>query len=172
MPIYVLDSNFFIQAHRESYPIDVALTFWQKVRDLAFAGTIITIDKVKNEIYAHPSEPEKQDVLEKWCHSNLPPNFFKDTTSHIASYQRVVAWANSKSSHYLPAALNEFLDADEADAFLIAYALSDPTNCTIVTHEKSEPSNKKRIKIPEPCKHFHLKYINSITMFRELGVTF
>ena len=172
MSIYVLDSNFFIQAHRDSYPIDLALTFWQKVKDLAYAGTIVSIDKVKNELYTHPSDPEKQDLLEKWCHSNLPADFFKDTTLHIPSYQRVVEWANSKSGHYSPTALNEFLAVDEADAFLIAYALSDHTNCTIVTLEKSDPLNKKRIKIPEPCKHFNVRYINSMTLFRELGETF
>lgn len=172
MPVYVLDSNFFIQAHRDSYPIDVALTFWQKVKQLAHSGKIISIDKVKHELYAHPSDPEKQDLLEQWCHANLPADFFKDTSSHIPSYQTVVEWAVAKTSHYLPNALSEFLDADEADAFLVAFALSDLGNCTIVTHEKSDPLNKRRIKIPEPCKHFNIRFINSVALFRELGETF
>ena len=32
----------------------------------------------------------------------------------------------SKSDHYIPKALNEFLDTDIADAFIIAYTLADP----------------------------------------------
>jgi hypothetical protein len=40
--------------------------------------------------------------------------------------------AISRSGHYLSNALNEFLDADEADAFLIAYALADNANRIIL----------------------------------------
>jgi hypothetical protein len=47
-------------------------------------------------------------------------------------------------NHYLPYALNEFLDADEADAFLIAFALADPTNRILITQEVSEPHGKNK----------------------------
>jgi hypothetical protein len=50
MVVYILDSNFFIEAHRVSYPVDVAYSFWNKVKQLAENGTIISIDKVRNEI--------------------------------------------------------------------------------------------------------------------------
>ncbi|MFN8864329.1 MAG: DUF4411 family protein [Flavobacteriales bacterium] len=51
MPVYVLDSNFFIQAHRVYYPIDVASGFWDKVMQLAHERKVISIDKVKAELY-------------------------------------------------------------------------------------------------------------------------
>lgn len=35
MSIYVVDSNVFIQAHRAHYPLDVAVSFWAKVKQLA-----------------------------------------------------------------------------------------------------------------------------------------
>ena len=117
MEVYILDSNFFIQAHRASYPLDIAFSFWNKVKQLAHEGRIISIDKVKNELY------DKNDALEEWCTDNLPADFFKDTSQVMTAYGQVSAWSISKSAHYLPNALNEFLDADEADAFLIAYAL-------------------------------------------------
>jgi hypothetical protein len=127
MGVYIVDSNFFIQAHRDTYPLDVAFSFWNKVRELAFAGKIISIDKVKDEIF------DKNDALEAWCKQNLPDDFFKDTSEVLGEYQHVIAWAVSKSNHYLPNALNEFLSADEADAYLVAYALYDVNNRTIVT---------------------------------------
>lgn len=71
MKTYVVDSNFFIQAHRATYPLDVATSFWTKVSELAHSGRIISIDKVKNELY------DKNDDLEKWCKSNLPINLFQ-----------------------------------------------------------------------------------------------
>jgi hypothetical protein len=166
MEVYVLDSNFFIQAHRVSYPLDIAFSFWNKVKQLANQGRIISIDKVKNELY------DKNDALETWCKENLPDDFFKDTSQVIAAYGQISAWAFSRSGHYLPNAINEFLDAEEADAFLIAYALADKANRIVVTHEISNPNQRNKIKIPEPCVALSVTCCNTIEMFRRLGETF
>lgn len=166
MQMYLVDSNFFIQAHRAIYPLDIATGFWNKVKLLADSGTIFSIDKVKNELY------NKNDELENWCKGNLPDSFFKDSSEILKEYSQITTWAVSKADHYLPNALSEFLDADEADAFIVAYALSDKDNITIVTQEVSQPNRKNRIKIPEPCNEFDIKYINTIEMFRQLGETF
>lgn len=166
MRVYVVDSNFFIQAHRASYPLDVATSFWTKLIQLADEGKIISIDKVKHEIF------KNEDDLKQWCEINLPDNFFKDTTTVISSYAQVAAWAASKSGHYLPKALAEFLDADEADAWLVAYALVDPEANILVTHELSEPNRKSKIKIPDVCMDKGVQYCNTIEMFRKLGERF
>lgn len=166
MVVYVIDSNFFIQAHRVNYPLDIAFSFWNKVKQLADEGKIISIDKVKNEIY------DKNDALEAWCVANLPVDFFKDTSEIMGSYGIVSAWAVSRNSHYMPNALNEFLDADEADAFLVAYALADPNKRVVVTQEISEPNKKNKVKIPEACIALNVTYLNTIEMFRQLGETF
>jgi Domain of unknown function (DUF4411) len=86
---------------------------------LADSGKIISIDKVKNEIY------KNDDELKRWCLANLPQDFFKDTTTIITEYSQVAIWAASKSNHYFPNAIAEFLDADEADAWLVSFALND-----------------------------------------------
>ncbi|MCG8309062.1 MAG: DUF4411 family protein [Cytophagales bacterium] len=166
MAIFVVDSNFFIQAHRFTYPLDVAKGFWGKIKKMADAGTIISIDKVKYELY------NKNDHLEKWCKANLPKDFFKDTSKVISEYGRVSAWAISKNGHYLTKAINEFLDADEADAFLIAYCLADPKSRFIVTYETGAPQKTSKIKIPDCCDALNVKYMNTIEMFRELNETF
>ncbi len=166
MAIFVVDSNFFIQAHRFTYPLDVAKGFWGKIKKMAEAGTIISIDKVKNELY------DKNDDLEKWCKLNLPSDFFKDTSVVMSEYGKVSAWAISKNSHYLPKAINEFLNADEADAFLIAYSLAEPLNRFIVTHEVSAPQKISKIKIPDCCNALNVKYVTTIEMFREIKETF
>lgn len=166
MSVYVLDSNFFIQAHRIHYPIDVAAGFWNKVRQLAEVGRIISIDKVRKELY------DKNDILEDWCRKNLPEDFFKDTSIVMDAYTRVIAWAMSRSGHYLTNALNEFLNADEADAFLVAYCLADNTNRFVVTQELSEPNRQNKVKIPDACIALNVSYVNTIEMFRQLGETF
>jgi len=167
MPIYVLDSNFFIQAHRANYPLDVVLSFWEKTKQLADEGKIISIDKVKNELF------DKNDALEEWCKSSLPDDFFKSSNDVLAStYPEIIGWANSRRDHYLEKAVTEFSDVDEADAFLIAYALADSENRILVTQETSEPTRKNKIKIPDVCNEFGVKSIDTIEMLRTLKETF
>ena len=72
----------------------------------------------------------------------------------------------------MPNAINEFLDVDEADAFLISFALADMNNRILVTQEISKPNQKNKIKIPEPCNEFGVTFVSTITMFRQLGITF
>ena len=166
MVVYVVDSNFFIDAHRANYPLDIAFSFWNKIKELAVAGTIISIDKVKAELY------DKNDALEDWCKANLPEDFFKSTNEIINEYSQVSTWAISMQEHYLPNALNEFLDADEADAFIVAYSLFNKENRIIVTQEISQPNRKNKIKIPEACNHFNVRYLKTMEMLRELKETF
>lgn len=166
MGVYVVDSNFFIEAHRTTYPLDVATSFWNKVKELAEVGHIISIDKVKVELY------DKNDSLEAWCRANLPKDFFKDSTEVMLQYARVVNWAPTRKPTYLPKALNEFLNADEADAFVVAYALADRGNRKIVTHETSSPNKVNRVKIPDACDALDVRYMKTLDMFRELGETF
>lgn len=166
MSVYIIDSNCFIQAHRLSYPLDIAYSFWGKMKELASDRKMISIDKVKSEIYRN------EDVLKKWCDQNLENDFFKDTKQEMKEYDKVVKWAMSKKDHYIQRALQEFLDADVADAFIVAYALADPENRVVVTFENSEPTRKNKVKIPDACIALNVNYVNIMDMFRQLGVTF
>jgi len=87
----------------------------------------------------------------------------------MIAYGKVSSWAISRADHYMPNALNEFLDADEADAFIVAYALSDLVNRVVVTQEKSDPARKNKVKIPEACNALNVHFVNTMDMFRQLG---
>ncbi len=167
MPIYLVDSNFFIQAHRATYPLDVATSFWRKIKELAESGIIASIDKVRMELY------DKNDELETWCKANLPSTFFRDSSTALSQYGEISRWAQTKLNNpYFQRAIQEFLDVNEADAFLIAYALEDITNRIIVTQEVSSPHSKTKVKIPEPCEAFDIRWLNMVEMFREIRTTF
>ncbi|MCC5920657.1 MAG: DUF4411 family protein [Cyclobacteriaceae bacterium] len=165
MSKFIVDSNFFIQAHRAIYPLDVVQSFWLKLKNLADSGIIISIDKVKLEIF-HDSAHE--DELKDWCEKNLSDEFFHKTDVVIENYIKIVNWA--ASSAYTNRARQEFLETDLADPWLVAYAMK--TGYTIVTYEKSEPNSKRKIKIPEVCREFKVRYLNTIEMLRELNESF
>lgn len=161
---FVLDTNFFIQAHRMHYPLDVVPSFWLKIKELADSGTLVSLDKVKDELYLN------NDDLTVWCKDNLLADFFKATDGLITQYIAITQWANSKANHYTVGALAEFLAATEADAWLVAYCLANGNS--IVTHETSEPNRKNKVKIPDVCSQFGLSCVNTIEMFRFLGERF
>ena len=161
MSPYILDSNFFIQAHRSNYPFDVLPSFWAKIEQLANRELIISIDKVRDEIF------QNDDELTNWCQSKLPTNFFKDSSISINEYASLVSWANSKTDHFNQRAIEQFLDNDNADAWIISFAINQ--KIPILTHEKSEPERRSRIKIPDVCIDHGVNYFNTVEMLRNLG---
>lgn len=102
----------------------------------------------------------------------MPDDFFKNTNDQaiVNEYGLMAPWAMTKTGHYQQGAINEFLAFDKADAWLISYCKA--TNDTLVTQEVSNPYQKNRIPIPQPCNYFGVSYCNMIEMFRRLGVTF
>ena len=121
---------------------------------------------MKNELY------DKNDALEAWCKVNLLDDFFKDSSEVMHSYGLAISWAVSKTNHFMPKAMNEFLDAEEADAFLIAFTLADNANRIVVTHEISPPSRKNKIKIPDACIDLNVRNLNTMDMLRQMGESF
>ena len=86
-------------------------------------------------------------------------------------YGQVVIWASSKPN-YLPKAIAEFFDADEADAFLAAFALANPSERIITTQEVPAPASKNKVKLPDACNALGVSYCNTIEMLRYLQETF
>jgi hypothetical protein len=161
-PPFLLDSNFFIEAYRVTYPFDVVPTFWIKVKELAEQGKIISIDKVKKELL------QNKDDLSQWIIENLPEDFFNDTSTVVTNYASLTGWVYSKSDQYFPTAIAEFLHADEADAWLIAFAMTYGNH--IVTHEVSKPNSKNRVMLPDAANQVGVTCIKTIDLFRVLGV--
>lgn len=166
MSLYVLDTNIFIQAYKDTYPIDVAAGFWIALKKLAHEGKIISIDKVKAEI------DRNEDDLKEWIKVNLPVEFFKKTDEKevLSNYGLMAPWAESRSSHYQRGAINEFLEFDNADAWLVAWCIT--SGDILVTQEVSKPGQKNRIPIPQVCQHFQVSYCSMIDMFRSLHIQF
>jgi len=164
--IYLIDSNCFIEAKNVSNPLDVAISFWNKIKELAVAGKIHSIDKVKGELTSI------NDELSKWVKDNIPDKFFLSTTDTqvLSKYSETILWANN--SGFRPNAVAEYSQSVKADAFLVAYAATNPSQIRIVTHEISGNGSIKKVKIPDACKPNGIKCIRVMEMLRELGETF
>lgn len=162
MTQYIIDANILIQAYRKYYPMDVFISFWDRIQHLAHSDIVVSIDKVKGEI-----EPSGDD-LSRWCLAQLPQNFFMDSAPCLPHYAKVIRTV-VELDKYTNGAISEFSDASESDAFLVAMAMSS-SDYVLVTEEIPQPQGKHKVKIPDVCALFGLRHINTVEMFRELGI--
>jgi len=157
---YLLDSNIFIQSRKE-LPMDVWVSFWQRLKELAQDGKIFTSTKVKEEV------DKGFDELPEWLKVNVPKSFYLSVDAEVLhEYTETQNWA-ARQGRFTSTALMNF--ADVADAYIVATAKAK--NLKLVTFEKSNPDSKKRVMIPDACDGIGAQYCDLNTMLRELHVT-
>ena len=163
--IYVLDANVFIEAARRYYAFDLHTRFWDILNEHAENGVIESIDWVKKELEKGKGKKGEEDELARWANGSFIHAFCStDEEDVIESYGRIITWVQGQSQ-YSDAAKAEF--ADEPDGWLVAYAAVKGR--VVVTHEVLRPDVKIRVPIPNVCEPFHIRYINTFAMLRELG---
>lgn len=173
-PVFLLDTNILVQAHRQYYPFDLSPAFWDALIREHGKGRIFSISIVKHEICrSHPKqgeddkEPDVPDLLEQWVRTAVPDSFFLEPDdAAITKYRTVMQWVVSQT-RYSEAEQARF--ASGADGWLIAYA--SVHGMIVVTHEKPEPTGSK-VKIPDVCRQFDVSYANTFEMLRRLKVRF
>ena len=79
----------------------------------------------------------------------------------------IIEWA-TKQTQFIGSAKAEISRGDNADAWLVAYALSK--KCVVVTHEQNDRYTKTRIPIPNVCQVFKVRWLDVFQMLRELRV--
>lgn len=162
--IYLIDSNTFMTAARHFYSLDFCTQFWDFLKEQAEKGLLLSIDKVYNEIN------RGDDLLKNWVEKEFRRFFVATTNNNILSeYARLMKWGGNKDGHYAPNAINDFMKVDNADPWLIAYALTNPTNYKIVTFEKKNKEIKKKIPIPNVCEDFNVQYCDLFQLLKELN---
>lgn len=157
---YLIDTDVFIQAARLHYAFDLVPAFWDSLVRLAEDGTIRSIDRVKQEL------GRGKDELAEWANTQFADAFFStDEADVIESYGKIMTWVQGQAQ-FLDAAKAEF--AGGADGWLVAYATVK--GLVVVTHEQPAPDARRRVKIPNVCEAFDVRYVDTFVMLRELGV--
>ncbi len=150
---YLLDSNIFIQAKNLYYGMDFCPGFWDWLVKQNKENQLYSIEKVKDELQAI------DDDLSKWTQQRDSQFFLKPDESVLSALVEISRSINEKD--YETGAKKIFLQG--ADYYLIAQAKA--REYTIVTHEKPSDS-KKKIKIPNVCIGFGIKYMTIYEMLR------
>lgn len=159
---FLLDTSVFVQAHR-NYSLDLFPSFWKFLIDQANLGRLFSIDRVCDEL------ARGNDDLKDWAQEKFAQFFQCSATQDVMfCYPQVIQWANDQGQ-YLPGAKTAFAKHENADAWLVAYAMAQECKCTIVTMEKLNPNKKNGIPLPNVCQAFGVPYIDLLEMLRRLG---
>lgn len=159
---YLLDSNVFIEAYRNYYPMDLFPKFWEWLESMNQKENICSTESIYEEI------EDGKDELANWVKDRKKGEWFlpdSDLTTQ-QNYSDMATWIMGEK--YKPHAKFDFLS--KADLWLIAKAKT--IGITVVTQEKSEPNSKRKIFIPDVCNNFGVSTINTIEMIRRLGGKF
>lgn len=158
----LLDANVFITAKNTYYGFDLVPAFWSWLEEQACRGRVASTDLIYDEL------KDGGDELADWvkAHQSLF-RFESDSETvakHVASLGRWV-----KKERYTTHVVEDFM-RDGADPFLVAVGAE--LDCVVVTLETPAGSKRKKVKIPDACKHLGVTWEDTFGMMRALGAKF
>jgi hypothetical protein len=143
--LYLLDANVLITANSTYYPLDQIPEFWSWVHHQATSNRIKIPREIMEEIKA--GRKDDDSLLDWICTAEIEAALLLDEAVDVALVQHVV------STGYAPDLSDDEVEKIGRDPFLIAYALADPTDRTVVTTEVSRPSAQRHNrKVPDVCQ--------------------
>jgi hypothetical protein len=164
--IFLIDSDALIAPYHLYYAFDLLHYFWSFVSENITLKKIKIMDKVYDEITAN------DDDLSNWLSAvdDLDLVEYKDSEI-IGCYGNILNYIQG-SPLYQDTALKSWSASNVADPWLIAAAKK--YSYTVITFETpnaslntSQPT--KKVKIPDICRQFDVKYENLFYMMRKLG---
>lgn len=161
--IHLLDAGVLITANNLYYPIDRVPEFWEWVVHHAAAGRIKIPLEVFEEIKEGPDE-EGADLLFDWITDDAVKGaLLLDGEVDPSLVARAVA------EGYAADLTDSEVEQLGRDPFLIAHALVDSESRIVVTTEVSQPRKQRQNrKVPDVCRAFGLRAINTFELVREL----
>lgn len=160
--LYLLDACVLIDANRDYYPIERVPEFWEWLLEMGKLDRI----KIPQEFYEEvifPRPPkDKKDPLVEWL-KKYKDNLVLDEEAVVDQVTRVLEHG------YASDLTDEELIKIGRDPFLVAYALVDVQNRSVVTTERSSPSRRRaNRKLPDVCEYFSVKCIHTFQLIQEL----
>lgn len=84
----------------------------------------------------------------------------------MKEYGKIMKWV--EAANFKDKAKKDFTSQNKADAWIVAYAMAK--GCVVVTHEQYRPGIRRKIPIPNVCKTFNIRSMDTFQMLRELDI--
>jgi len=157
---YCLDANVFIEAKNGAYGMDIVPSFWEFLDEQADAEAICSSRAVYAELAAGG------DALADWVKARKGGGMFVEPDQEIQAVFGDIA--DYVMDNYADHQARPFLNG--ADPWIIAQAKVE--GAVVVTHEKLVKHESAKVKIPNICVEFEVKYVHTYEMLRALGAHF
>lgn len=160
--MYLMDSNSFITPANSYYDPEILPSFWCTLLDSFENHKIATIDMVEEEV------TRGSGFLTDWFKNNVSGRFVLNSMEdvEVLKQYRVVLKTVRQNTQYAPEQKNRFFSG--ADPWLIATA--KVYDYVVVTLEVLVGNNSKKVKIPNICEQFGVKYVDLREMMKSLGM--
>jgi Domain of unknown function (DUF4411) len=160
--LFLLDANVLITANSTYYPLDQVPEFWSWVHHQAESNRLKIPREIMEEIKAGRKD---DDPLLDWiCIPEIESALLLDELVDVALVQHVV------STGYAADLSDDEVEKIGRDPFLIAYALADPAERTVVTTEVPRPSAQRaNRKIPDVCQNLGAISCGPFALNKALG---
>ena len=163
MSRYWLDANVLIEAHRRSYPFEIAVSFWRWLGKQVEDGVIVCPRRVYQEI---AEQENHKDEIAQWVQNRKDKGLCVLPSRTVTAQEGIVL--EYVFGRYAPEQAYTF--AKGGDPWVIAHALDD--RGTVVTLESDLRPTAQRARIPDVCKHFDVKCVNTVEMLKLLKARF
>ncbi len=162
--LYLLDASVLITANNLYYAVDRIPEFWDWLRHMGTQNQVkIGIENFE-EITEGPKDAEK-DLLFAWLQEEA--NSAALTLDEEVDQALVQA---AVTTGYAPDLTDDEIEQLGRDPFLLAYAMKNPAERTVVTVEVSKPSRTRQNRhLPDVCKTLGLSCCDTFALIRALG---
>lgn len=163
--LYLLDANTLIDAKRDYYPLDRVPEFWDWIAYHGSQGNIKIPMEMYEEFVDTKDKDGNKDELATWAEQTT----IKESLLLAEEAEQDLV-ARITYGGYVANPTDDELVKIGRDPFLISYALKDLENRCIVTTEASRPSRQGANRhIPDVCKAFNVKCINTFKLIKQLN---
>jgi hypothetical protein len=165
---YCLDTSVYIQAYHNYYAFDLAPGFWSALKQNAEKKVLVSPIAVYTELM------KGNDELAVWTKENKRILFVEPDNQVVEKFRQIAEFCTShyQDQHWI----SDFLAG--ADPWVIAQAKAH--ELTLVNmevgkgSEEIDPVSKRikgKLKIPNICNHFGVKYITTYELVRALKIS-
>ena len=151
---YLLESNTFIEAKNGYYDFAVCPGFWDWILAKHAAGDVFSIEKIGQELTAGTDE------LAAWVVRSGSSLFLAPDAATIEQMKRVTEWVMKQ--RYDEKSRAKFFS--KADPFLVAHAAAH--GHTVITHETKVGDDSHKVKVPNVCDAFGVKWMHSFSLLK------
>lgn len=163
--LYLLDANVLITASDSYYQIARFPEFWDWLVRCGTQGQVKVPREIYDEVIKGKDPTGHEDPLKSWLKKHKNDLLFaEEVDAGVVKHVLKLGYA--------PDLDDVEIERIGADPFLIAHALTDPTQRRVVTLEGSKPSAQRgNRKIPDVCDTLGVTSLTTFALIEELDFT-